>query len=91
MPKADMVNLSSSDTEEVLELLSLSPACGYHSSHSNLRSSSYSELFEDCPEANDKAASVYTALTADASSSRASTADSMCGGKKSRVGASFAE
>jgi hypothetical protein len=47
MPKTDMVNLSSSGTEEVLELLSLSPTCGYHSPLSNLRSSSDSELFED--------------------------------------------
>jgi hypothetical protein len=80
MPKADMVDLSSSDTEEVLELLSLSPACGYHSPLSNLRSSSDSDLFEDWPEANDMAASVYVALIADALSSRVSTADSLCGG-----------
>jgi hypothetical protein len=80
MPKADMVDLSSSDTEEVLELLSLSPTCGYHSPLSNLRSSSDSDLFEDWPEANDMAASVYVALIADALSSRVSTTDSLCGG-----------
>jgi hypothetical protein len=35
IPEADMVDLSSSDTKEALELLSLSPAHGYHSSLSN--------------------------------------------------------
>jgi hypothetical protein len=64
-----MVNLSSSDTEEALELLSLSSACGYHSPLLNLWSSSDSELFEDWPKANDMAASVYVALTADVLSS----------------------
>jgi hypothetical protein len=76
----DMVNLLSSNTEEALELLSLSPARGYHSPISNLRLSSDSELLEDWPEANDMAASVNIALTADALSSRASTTDSLCGG-----------
>jgi hypothetical protein len=83
MSKADMVDLSSSDTEEVLELLSLSPACGYHSPPSNLRSSSDSDLFEDWPEANDVVASVNIVLTVDALSSRASTVDSPCGSQKS--------
>jgi hypothetical protein len=63
MPKADMVDLSSSNTEEALELLPLSPTRGYHSTLSNLWSSSDSELFEDWPEVNDMAASVYIALT----------------------------
>jgi hypothetical protein len=58
MPKADMVDLSSSNTEEAIELLSLSPARGYPSLLSNLRSSSNSDLFEDWPEANNMAASV---------------------------------
>jgi hypothetical protein len=53
MPEANMVNLSSSDTEEALELMSLSPARGCHSPILNLRSSFGSELFEDWPEAND--------------------------------------
>jgi hypothetical protein len=69
MPEADMVDLSSSDTEEVLELLPLSPTPGYPSLLSDLRSGSDSELFEDWPEANDMAASVHIALTADALSS----------------------
>jgi hypothetical protein len=71
MPKADMVNLSSSDSEEALELLSLRPAHGYHSPLLNIRSSFDCELFKDWPEAIDMAASVYIALIADASSSRA--------------------
>jgi hypothetical protein len=69
MPEADMVDLLSSDTEEVLELLPLSPTPGYPSLLSDLRSGSDSELFEDWPEANDMAASVHIALTADALSS----------------------
>jgi hypothetical protein len=46
-PEADMVDLSSSDTEEALELLSLSPAHGYHPPLLNLGSSSDSDMFED--------------------------------------------
>jgi hypothetical protein len=79
MPESDMVDLSTSDTEEALKFLPLSAACGYHSSPSNLRSSTVSELFKDWTEANDMATSVYVTLTADALSSRASTADSLCG------------
>jgi hypothetical protein len=90
MPEADTVNLSSSDTEEALELLSLSPTRGYHSLLSNLRSSSDSELFEDWPEANDIAASIYVALTTDTLISHASTADSLRSGQKSHAGASSA-
>jgi hypothetical protein len=71
--KADVVTLSSSDTEEALELLSLSPARGPHSPLSELRSSSSSGLLDDWPEANDMATSVYVALTEDALSSCAST------------------
>jgi hypothetical protein len=63
--------LSPSDAEEALELLSLSPAHGPHSRLSEPTSSS-SNLFEDWPEANDMVASVYVALTADASHSRMS-------------------
>jgi hypothetical protein len=68
-----VVNLSFSDTEEALKLLSLSPARGAHSPLSKLRSSSGSDLFKDWPEVNDMAMSVYVALTADALSSHAST------------------
>jgi hypothetical protein len=67
-----VITLSSSDTEEALELLSLSPARGPHSPLSKLRSSSGCDLFDDWPEANDMAVSVYVALTTDASSSRTS-------------------
>jgi hypothetical protein len=67
-----MVTLSSSDIEKALELLSLSPACGPHSRLSKPSSNSNTDLFEDWPEANDMAASVYVALTTNASSSRMS-------------------
>jgi hypothetical protein len=80
------IDLSSSDTDEALKLLPLSPARGYQSPLLKPRSSSDSELFEDWPEANDMVASVYIALTTHALSSRASTVDSMCGGQKSRAG-----
>jgi hypothetical protein len=91
MPKADMVDLSSSDTEDGLKLLPLSHAHGYHSPLSNLRSSSNSKLFEDWPEANDMDASVYIALATDIYSSRASTTDSLRGSKKSRASISSAQ
>jgi hypothetical protein len=68
----DVVTLSSSDTEEALELLSLSPACGPYSRLSEPSSSSDSDLLEDWPEANDISVSVYIALITDASSSRTS-------------------
>jgi hypothetical protein len=80
MPDIDMVDLSSSDTEEALKLLPLSPTRGYHSPLSNLQSTSNRELFKDWSEANDMAASVYIALTTDALSSHASIADSLRGG-----------
>jgi hypothetical protein len=78
--KADVVNLSSSDTEEALKLLSLCPTHGPHSLLSNLCSSSDSELFEEWPEANHMASSVYVVLIADASSSRASIVNALRGG-----------
>jgi hypothetical protein len=72
-----VINLSSSDTEEALELLSLSPARGPHSPLSNIHSSSDSALFEEWPEATNMVASVNVALTAYASSSLASTVNAM--------------
>jgi hypothetical protein len=69
-----VASLSCSDTEEELELLPLSPAHGLHSPLSGLHSSSGSDLFDDWPGANDMVASVYVALSADASSSHASMA-----------------
>jgi hypothetical protein len=73
--KAEAVNLSSSDTEEALELLSLSPARGPRSPILDLRSSSSSDLFEDWPKANHMTVSVYVVLTANASSYCASSVD----------------
>jgi hypothetical protein len=78
MPRADMVHPSSSDTKEALDLLFLSPIHGPHSPVLNLCLGSDSDAFEDWPKANDMAASVYVALTADASSSRVSTVDNLC-------------
>jgi hypothetical protein len=72
MTRADVPSLSSSDTEEALELLSLRPAHGPHSPLLELRSSSDIELFNDWPKANDMVASVYVALIVDALSSHMS-------------------
>jgi hypothetical protein len=68
-----VVTLSSSDTEEALELLFLSPPRDSVSHISEPSYSSGSDQFDDWPEANDIAVSVYVALIADASSSRIST------------------
>jgi hypothetical protein len=78
MHDADVVNSPSSDTEEALDLLFLSPAYGPLSPASNPRSGSDCDIFEDCSEVNDMVASVYVALTVDASSSRASANDALC-------------
>jgi hypothetical protein len=78
--KADVIDLSSSDTEEALDLLYLCPAHGPHYPLSNFHSSFDSDLFEEWLEANDVPLSVYVVLTAYASISRASTVDSLCGG-----------
>jgi hypothetical protein len=59
LAKADVATLSSSDTEEALELLCLSPPRGPHSPLSETCSSFGSDLFNDWPEANDMAVSVY--------------------------------
>jgi hypothetical protein len=73
----NVVTMSLSDTEEALELLSLSPSCGAFSRPSeddapepSSSSTVGSGLFEDWPKANDMAASVYVALTTEPSSSR---------------------
>jgi hypothetical protein len=78
--KPDVVTLSSSDTEEALEFLSLSPTHGLssHLSEGDAEEpsiSSYNDLFEYWPEANNMAMNIYVALTVEASSSRASMAD----------------
>jgi hypothetical protein len=83
-----VVTLSSSNTEVALELLSLSPTRGPHSRLLELPSSSSSDLFEDWPEANDMAMSVYVALTTDVSSSCTSTVNVPCGDQKSRTDSS---
>jgi hypothetical protein len=67
----DVVNVSSSDTDEALELLRLVSGCN-DSPRPTLNdawvtsseSSTSSDWFEDWPEANDMAASIYVALTA---------------------------
>jgi hypothetical protein len=79
-----VVTISSSNTEEALELLSLGPCHNLASqvSGDNVRgptSSSGSDLFEDWPKANDITMSVYIALTMEASSSLISTTDAQCG------------
>jgi hypothetical protein len=79
MLEADVVNSPSSDTEEALDLLFLSPAHGPLSPASNPCSGSDSDMFKDWPKVNDMTASVYVALTTDALSSHASTVDTMCG------------
>jgi hypothetical protein len=87
--KADVASLSSSDTEEALELLSLTPTRGPHYPLSDLRLSCGSDLFDDWPEANDMAASVYVALTADASGSRTSIVSAPHCTQKSLVDGSY--
>jgi hypothetical protein len=76
--------LSSSYTEDALEFLSLNLAHGLSSCLSKgdtqePSTNSRSDLFEDWPEANDMATSVYVELTMEALSSRASMADAPCG------------
>jgi hypothetical protein len=88
MPEADMVNPSSSDTEEALDLVFLSPTHCPCSPASNLLSGSNSDVFKDWPEANNMVVSVYVALTADALSSRASTTDNLCAIQESCTGGS---
>jgi hypothetical protein len=88
MPEAPVVNLSSSDTKEALDLLFLSLAHGPHSSASNPRSGFDSDMLEDWPKVNNMAATAYVALTADASSSRASTIDTVCDVRGSCIGGS---
>jgi hypothetical protein len=83
--KVDMVTLSYSDTEEALELLSLSPVCGPHSRLSEPSSTFSSDLFEDWPKVNDMSTSVYVALIVDASNSHASTVGAPCGDQESHA------
>jgi hypothetical protein len=83
-----VVTLSSSDAEEALELLSLSPAHVPPSRSSEPCSKSGSNLFEDWPEANNMVVSVYVALTVDALSSHALMATAPHDGQESRAGSS---
>jgi hypothetical protein len=83
LPKAELVDMSSSDTEEALALLLLSPARGRDSLILNLCSSSDSGLLEDWLEANGMAASVYVVLTADALSFHATTVSALHDGRES--------
>jgi hypothetical protein len=66
-----MVNPSSSDTEQVLDLLFLGPARDPRSPVLKPRSSFDDDLFLDWPEVNDMAVSVDVALSADTLSSHA--------------------
>jgi hypothetical protein len=74
----DVANVSSSDTDEALELLTLescrdySPRSALNDAHvASSESSTGSEWFKDWPEANIKVANVYVALTTESSPSRA--------------------
>jgi hypothetical protein len=77
-PKDDVVDISSSDIEALLNLLFFSPAHNAPASHP--WASSDADSFEDWPEANDMAAIVYIELSADASSSHTPMIDAPCGG-----------
>jgi hypothetical protein len=83
MVEANMVNPSSSDTEEALDLLFLSPARDPRSPISKPRSSFDDDLFEDWPDVNDMAMSVYVALSVDASSSWMLAVDALCDDRES--------
>jgi hypothetical protein len=90
------VTSSSSDIDEALAFLSLSPAHGlsYRLSEGDAREpslSSGSDLFEDWPEANDMAVSIYVTLTMEASSSHASMADAPRGKQKSHADSSVTQ
>jgi hypothetical protein len=85
MTKANVVDLSSSDTKALLDTLFMSPACGSPVSHPCMVSGCNS--FEDWPESNDMAVSVYAAaLSVDASSSHAPTVGDPCVVRKSCIG-----
>jgi hypothetical protein len=62
MPKADVLDLSSSDTGALLDSLFMSPACGYLVSRPH--TSSDCDSFEYWLESNDMFVSVYVALSA---------------------------
>jgi hypothetical protein len=64
LAEPDVVTLSSSGTEEALELLFSGPPHDSISHVSEPTCSSDSDQFNDWPEANDTAVSVYVALTA---------------------------
>jgi hypothetical protein len=80
-----VVPLLSSDTEEELELLFLSPPRGPASHVSEPFSSSGSDQFDDWPEANDTTASVYVALTTYVLSSHISIVNSPHDDRESRA------
>jgi hypothetical protein len=80
-PKGDVVDISSSDTEALLDSLFLSRARNSLASHP--QASSDVDSIEDWPEANDMAAIVYVVLSADALSSRTPVIDAPRGGWKS--------
>jgi hypothetical protein len=83
-----VVTLSSSNTEEALELLFLSPTCNPVSHVSAPLSSPGSDQFEDWPEANDTTVSVYVALTVGASISCTLIVNIPRGNQESRANSS---
>jgi hypothetical protein len=84
MPKADVVDLSSSDIEALLDSLFVSPACDSLVSHPRMGVDGGS--FEDWTKANDIAVTVYISLSVDALSSQVPTVDAPHDGQKSCVG-----
>jgi hypothetical protein len=83
-----VVTLSSSDTEEELRLLFLSPTRNPASHISEPSSNSNCDRFEDWPEANDVVASVYIVLFVDVLRSRTSTVNTPHNDQESRVDSS---
>jgi hypothetical protein len=84
MPKADVVDLSSSDTEALLDSIFVSPACD--SLVSRPCTGSDGDSFEDWPKAIDMVVSVYIALRVDALSSCVPIVGVSRDGQKSCVG-----
>jgi hypothetical protein len=80
-----VVTLSSSGTEEALELLFLGPPRDSVSHIWKPSYSSSSDQFDDWPEANDTSASVYVAFTTNALTSCISTVNALHGDQESRA------
>jgi hypothetical protein len=83
--ETDVVALSSSNTEEALELLFLSPPRSPASCVSEPSSGNDSDEFEDWPKANDAIVCVYVALTVDFLRSRTLPANALHIDQESRA------